>query len=208
MPMEASLLGSAVTFNFGVLDLSLGEFAAQVLDYMKWRDASKREGRETSIDDLRAAAKIVMWLTSRYIDLMQDFSAMEIVEKPQRLEEIIKEADDYLKARNLLPHLDIITGEVAGLGGFFTPEGWAFRAAHKSLLQFRESLGPSLQTGVGLPALEDRIQNARRLLKASCSVQQLEQFTQQTEIMLKQTDLSASDKVYASIGRAIKKLKH
>jgi hypothetical protein len=208
MPMEANLLGSGLTFNFGVLDLSLGEFAAQVLSYMKWRDESRREGRETSIDDLRAAAKIVMWLTTRYIDLMQDFSAKEIVERPQSLKETIKEADDYLKARDLLPHLDIITGEVEGLAGFFTPEGLAFRAAHKSLVQFRQSLGSGLGTGVGLVALEDRIQNARKLLKEPPSVEQLEQFTLQTEIMLEQTDLSASDKVYASIGRAIRKLKH
>jgi len=208
MPMEASLLGSAVTYNFGVLDLSLGELAAQVVDYKKWREESKQEGRETRIDDLRAAAKIVMWLTSRYIELMQDFSAMEVVETPEVLKDRIKEADDYLKERNLLPYLEMITGELAGMAGFLTPEAWAFRAAHKSLLQFRESLGPGLKTGVGLHALENRIQYARSLLEAPSSVQQLKEFTQQTELMLQRTDLSASDKVYASIGRAINKLKH
>jgi len=205
MAMEANLLGSGFTFN--IVDFSLGDLAAKVAEYMESRDKSKREARENTIDDLRCAMSIVMGLTNRYIDLMQAFSTPEVVSDHQSLGETIEEADDYLKRRDLLPYLETLTGDIIGQANVFVPTGWALRIVHKNLLEFRESLGPGLRTGVGLDALVSRIAKARELRKKPSSAKKLQQFTDKTEEMLIATDVSASDRVYVSIGRAIGKLK-
>jgi hypothetical protein len=213
--MEANLLGSGLTIN--ILELSLGEFAAEVFKYMEAREKSKRKDNSKAIGDLRWAYGIVKKLTSQYIDLMQEFYTREVVIDKQALAQTTKEAKKYLQERKLLPNLDILIGSIGGKATLFSPAGWALRNAHKELGQFRQSLlGNRLKeqekekiliTGVGLEALQSRIAKAKEFQKKPPSEQELEQFIEATERMLNETNVSASSRVYESIGRAIGKLK-